>query len=329
MRPIESLCSPHGWQPDDPVECAADAAAGRSCALEGAPQHPGSQRGQSAGGWTEIDAEWFRGRLPVRRRDTNKNDYGRVLAVCGAEGYTGAAFFAAQAAVRTGSGIVTLCVPAQIYPILAVKLNEPVIVPYDTAAPGLEARAARADALLVGCGLGQAPYARELVLSLIRAASCPTVVDADGINALAGHIDVLRDAPQPLVLTPHAGEFSRLTGLPASPEAAAAFARQNGVFVLLKGFHSTIHAPDGTSFRVMAGNPGMAKGGSGDALAGCILSLLGQGFGTAEAVCAAAYLHSRAGDLCAASLGEYGMTPTDLLDALPAALREGEDSPPA
>lgn len=270
----------------------------------------------------EINEAWFRGKLPRRKRDTNKNDYGRVLAVCGAEGYTGAAYFAAQAAVRTGSGIVTLCVPSAIYPILAVKLNEPVIIPYDTSAPDLTERAARADALLIGCGLGQAPYAKSLTHSLLRQASCPTVVDADGINALAGHIDKLRDAAQPVVLTPHAGEFARLTGMEPTPESAAAFAKNTGTIVLLKGFHSTIHIPDGTAFRILAGNPGMAKGGSGDILAGCILSLLGQGFPPVEAVCMAAYLHSRAGDLCAAELGEYGITPTDLLAHLPAALQE-------
>ena len=273
----------------------------------------------------ELTEQWFRHRLPRRGRETNKNDYGRVLAVCGAEGYTGAAYFAAQSAVRTGSGIVTLCVPKQIYPILAVKLNEPVIVPYDPERPGILERAARADALLIGCGLGQSPAMKCLVPELISCAGCPTVIDADGINALAGHIDVLRSASQPLILTPHAGEFARLTGMEPTPAFAAAFAADTGTTVLLKGYHSTIHTPDGGSFRVMAGNPGMAKGGSGDVLAGCILSLLGQRvLPVTESVCAAAYLHSRAGDLCASALGEYGMTPTDLIAFLPEALREGE-----
>ncbi len=148
------------------------------------------------------------------------------------------------------------------------------------------------------------------------------MIDADGINALAGHIDILKDASQPVVLTPHAGEFARLSGMEPTPEAAAAFAKETGAIVLLKGWHSTVHTPDGRSFRILAGNPGMAKGGSGDVLAGCILSLLGQGLPPAEAVCTAAYLHSRAGDLCAAELGEYGMTPTDLLERLPSALQE-------
>ena len=275
---------------------------------------------------TELTQEWFAGKLPRRARETSKNDYGRVLAVCGWEGYTGAAYFAAQAAVRTGSGIVTLCVPKQIYPILAVKLNEPVIVPYDTAQPNLTERAARADALLVGCGLGQSPEAKRLTHELVRQARCPVVLDADGINAFAGHINLLRDAAAPLILTPHAGEFARLTGREPTPENAAAFARETGTVVLLKGYHSTIHTPEGGSFRILAGNPGMAKGGSGDVLAGCTLSLLGQRlFSVGETACAAAFLHARAGDLCAAAVGEYGMTPTDLTGFLPQALREAEE----
>lgn len=269
----------------------------------------------------ELDERWFGHCLPLRARDTNKNDYGRVLAVCGAEGYTGAAYFAAQAAVRTGSGIVTLCVPRAIYPILAIKLNEPVIVPYD-AGDDLTERAARADAVLIGCGLGQAEGTRERVLSLLRAARRPVVLDADGINLLAGHTDELRRATVPVILTPHGGELARLTGLVRpTAEDAAAFARDTGAIVLFKGYHSVICTPEGERFRVMAGNPGMAKGGSGDVLAGCILSLLGQGLAPAEAACAGAYLHARAGDLCAAELGEYGMTPTDLLDYLPQVLR--------
>ena len=269
----------------------------------------------------DLTQEWFAGRLPRRARETNKNDYGRVLAVCGWVGYTGAAYFAAQAAVRTGSGIVTLCVPHQIYPILAIKLNEPVIHPYDPAAPDLEARAERADALLIGCGLGQSHEAKHLTYSLIRAARCPIVIDADGINALAGHINVLQEAGGPVILTPHAGEFTRLTGRAPTPENAAAVAAETGAIILLKGYHSTIHTPTGESYRILAGNPGMAKGGSGDVLAGCMLSLLGQRlFPPVETACIAAYLHARAGDLCAEALGEYGMTPTDLLNALPQAL---------
>ncbi len=275
-----------------------------------------------------IERDWICGMLSPRAPETNKNDYGRVLAVCGCKGYTGAAFFAAQGAVRMGSGVVTLAVPEAIYPILAVKLNEPVIRPLPSdqdgkfsadAADELFALAARADALLIGCGLGRSAALDELVAQLIRRSRCPMVVDADGINALAEHKNVLRDAGEPCILTPHKGEFARLSGVaPENAETAARdFAEETGCVLLLKSHRTLISAPDGRQARNTTGNAGMAKGGSGDVLAGMILSLLGQGFEPFEAACAAAWLHGAAGDRCAEELGESGMTPTDMLRVLP------------
>lgn len=262
--------------------------------------------------------------LPARAPETSKNDYGRVWAFCGSRGYTGAAYFAAQAAVRMGSGIVTLAVPDCIYPILAVKLNEPVIRPY-TRADWREALAgaSRAAACLIGPGLGHFEDFVALTLTAVRELPCPLVLDADGINALAGHIDVLCSAAYPVVLTPHAGEFARLTGI-AHPTAqdAADFAARYRCVLLLKSHRTLIAAPDGTVTRNVTGNPGMAKGGSGDVLAGMLLSLLGQGLPPAGAARAAASLHGQAGDRCANALSEYGMTPTDLLDELPRLLHK-------
>lgn len=275
-----------------------------------------------------IEKDWVCSMLPPREPETNKNDYGRVLAVCGCKGYTGAAFFAAQGAVRMGSGVVTLAVPEAIYPILAVKLNEPVIrtLPSDPdgkfsagAADELFALAARADALLIGCGLGRSAALDELVAQLIRTSRCPMVVDADGINALAGHKNVLRDAGGPCVLTPHKGEFARLSGVEPENAATAAqnFAAETGSVLLLKSHRTLISASDGRQARNTTGNAGMAKGGSGDVLAGMILSLLGQGVEPFEAACSAAWLHGAAGDRCAEQFGESGMTPTDMLCVLP------------
>lgn len=275
-----------------------------------------------------IEQDWIRHLLPRRAPETHKNDYGRVLAVCGCRGYTGAAYFAAQGAVRMGSGVVTLAVPEAIYPILAVKLNEPVVRPMPAdetgkfsaaAADELLALAARADALLIGSGLGRSAALDDLVRELIRTARCPMVIDADGINALAGHKDVLREAGGPCILTPHKGEFQRLSGAaPAEADAAAkSFAMETGCVLLLKSHRTLISASDGRQMRNTTGNPGMAKGGSGDVLAGMLLSLLGQGLDAFDAACAGAWLHGAAGDRCAAEMGEYGMTPTDMLEALP------------
>ena len=281
-----------------------------------------------------IEREWVKNLLPHRRPETHKNDYGRVLAVCGCKGYTGAAYFAAQSAVRMGSGVVTLAVPEAIYPVLAVKLNEPVVRPMPCDEAGrfsvnavdeLLALAAHADAMLLGCGLGRSTALDELIFSMIRTARCPMVLDADGINALAGHIDVLREAKAPCILTPHKGEFQRISGVvpaDADAEAAKRFAVENGCVLLLKSHRTLITAPDGRQMRNTTGNPGMAKGGSGDVLAGMLLSLLGQGLDAFDAACAGAWLHGAAGDRCAAEMGEYGMMPTDMLRALPHAVAD-------
>lgn len=280
---------------------------------------------------TLIDQRYLDAVIPPRKPETHKDHYGRVLAVCGSRGYTGAAFFAAQAAVRTGSGVVTLCTPEAVYPVLAAKLNEPVVYPVACGGEGrINAEGARqalayagkAKAILVGCGLGRGAGTAEAVALLLQGAKCPVIVDADGINALAGHIDVLRSTSAPVILTPHAGEFSRLCGqADAGEREARRFAGQTGAVVLLKSHRTAVFAPDGRQFRNTSGNPGMAKGGSGDVLAGIILSLCGQGLQPVEAACAGAYLHGAAGDRCANAIGEYGMTPSDLLGAVPAVLR--------
>ena len=179
-----------------------------------------------------------------------------------------------------------------------------------------------ADALLIGCGLGRSDEVTEVVCTLLREAACPIVLDADGIFALAQHKDILRRTARPLVMTPHAGEFARLSGKKQmQPEELRAFAQENRCTVLYKAHRTLIAAPDGRLFRNHTGNPGMAKGGSGDTLAGMLVSLIGQGLAPEDAACAAAWLHGAAGDSAANRYGEYGMTPTDLLACLPGVTR--------
>lgn len=279
----------------------------------------------------EINQAYVDKILPRRKADADKNAFGRVLCVCGSAGYTGAAYFAAQGAVRMGSGVVTLATPEKAWPVLAVKLNEPVVRPMPCsengmlshkALPMLADLAARADAVLIGCGLGRSDAVTEIVCSLLQRIKCPIVLDADGINALSAHKDVLRQTAQPVVLTPHAAEFARLSGIrqPATEELAA-FAQENRCILLYKGHRTRIFAPDGTMYRNHSGNPGMAKGGSGDVLAGMLVSLCGQGIASVQAACTAAWLHGRAGDAAANRLSEYGMTPGDMLCELPGLLK--------
>lgn len=278
-----------------------------------------------------LDAAQIRQLLPVRPRFSHKGDYGRVLLVCGSVGFTGAASLAARAALRTGAGLITVATPRQVWPIVAAKLDEPMVMPMADdeagrlslqAAPALTQLLAKADACLIGPGLGRSEALDALVAALVGEARCPVVLDADGINAMAGHIDRLREAACPLILTPHDGEFLRLSPGAALPPAdfdtradrALALARQLSAVVLLKGYRTAI--TDGTRlYRNETGNPGMATGGSGDVLAGMLVSLLGQGLAPLEAAAAAAWLHGAAGDRCAAERGEYGMTPSDLINA--------------
>lgn len=279
----------------------------------------------------EINQAYVDGILPRRKADADKNVFGRVLCVCGSAGYTGAAYFAAQGAVRMGSGVVTLATPEKAWPVLAVKLNEPVVRPMPCsedgmlsheALPVLTDLAARADAVLIGCGLGRSDAVTEIVCSLLKSIQCPIVLDADGINALSTHKDVLRQTAQPVVLTPHTAEFARLSGIrQPTTEELAAFAQENRCILLYKGHRTRIFAPDGTMYRNHSGNPGMAKGGSGDVLAGMLVSLCGQGIAPVQAACAAAWLHGRAGDAAANRLSEYGMTPGDMLCELPGLLK--------
>ena len=273
--------------------------------------------------------------LPVRARDAHKGDFGKVYILGGSVGYSGAPALAAHGAVRSGAGLVTVGVPAPVWPVAAAKLNEAMPHPLPAGKEGqlsLEAfeavhsRLEGCGVLLLGPGLGRGNSAAAVVRRLLTELPLPTVVDADGINALAGHIDVL-DGRRGLltVLTPHDGEFARLGGDLSSGDrlgAARAFAEEHGCCLVLKG-HRTITAfPDGAAYINTTGNPGMAKGGSGDVLSGVILALLGQGLPARQAVPLAVWLHGAAGDRCAREIGEYGMTPTDLAEALPAVIRE-------
>lgn len=271
--------------------------------------------------------------IPPRTPESHKDDYGRVLQICGSEGYTGAAYFAAQAAVRMGSGVVMLCTPEKIYPILAGKLAEPVVFPVACDETGKITIAgaqaafqygAKARAILIGCGLGQSPQMWQVMQTVCRQATVPLVIDADGINALSGHINELCSAKVPVILTPHRGEFARLIGKPAQAlqiKDVQDFAEKTHAVIVFKSHRTVIAAPDGTLYQNTTGNPGMAKGGSGDVLAGMLVSLLGQGISPLHATLAAVFLHGAAGDFCANTLSEYGMTPSDMLQNLPLVLQ--------
>ena len=258
-------------------------------------------------------------RLPARRAESHKGDYGRVLVVAGSRGFSGAAVLCGRAALRGGAGLVTVACPRDVQDVVAA--GNPC---YMTAAlPDRAADLPGADVVAAGPGLGHAPNVAGLVRELVAGFAGPLVLDADALAAVAPGALA---RPVPAVLTPHPGEFARLVGRPvaevqADREAmAVAYARAWGVVLLLKGSGTVV--TDGVRVFVNeTGNPGMATGGSGDVLTGLIAALLGQRLPPFEAAALGAWAHGRAGDLAAEQFGEVSLTAADLLDFLPAALK--------
>lgn len=279
-----------------------------------------------------IDDRLIRTLLPPRRAESHKGDYGRALLVCGAMGYTGAPYFAATGAVRSGAGLVDLAIPEPIWAVEAGKMAEAMVHPLPANAEGMVStaairpllkRLASANVLLAGCGMGRSADVEQVVCALLDAARVPVILDADGINAVARHKDKIRNAAAPVVLTPHMGELRRLLGEDvvkdgeSRAEAAVRIAADWNVILVMKGHRTLVADPTGRVYENTTGNPGMARGGSGDALAGILAGLLAQGIPPTEAAAAAVYLHGLAGDLARDDRGEIGMTVTDLLDRLP------------
>ena len=268
--------------------------------------------------------------LPDRKENAHKGNFGRVLLLCGSRGFTGAAYLAAMGALRAGAGLVYLGVPECIYQIEAIKLNEAIVFPLPDregmlcpeAIPLLAERLPQMDAPVLGCGLGQSHGTEAVVRWVLEQARCPVVLDADGINLLSRHRDVLRGRAGATILTPHQGEFLRLGFSVGEDRMASArqAARELGCVMVLKG-HGTCVTDGQREYINPTGNPGMAVGGSGDVLAGIIGSLLGQGLPPLEAAACGCWLHGAAGDKCARELGQYGMLPTDMLNALPRLLK--------
>lgn len=278
----------------------------------------------------ELNHEKVMDILPDRDPQAHKGDFGRILLLCGSRGYTGAAALAALGALRCGAGLVYLGVPESIYTIVATKLLEPVVFPLSDkngmfAADNMDLlseKLKRMDAVLIGPGIGLSDGSERVLTHVLTSFSGPIVIDADGINLLKAHKDILRGRTAPVILTPHEGEFTRFTGCPITDRVrdAAELAGDLGVILLLKGRNSVI--TDGSVCYINpTGNPGMAVGGSGDVLAGMITALLGQGISPLEAAACGAWLHGAAGDICAQELGQYGMLPSDMIHVLPRLLK--------
>jgi NAD(P)H-hydrate epimerase len=285
---------------------------------------------------TLLQAADIRPLLPQRPRTAHKGTFGHAGIIAGSAGKTGAAAMAAMAALRIGAGLVTVAAPRSLSDVLEAKLLEAMVCPV----PETEARtlskqalepllafAADKTALAIGPGIGQHPETQALVHNLLVGAKRPMVLDADGLNAVAGHADLLGRASGPLILTPHPGEMARLLGSTSAEiqrdrlGAASRLAREQNVCVVLKGAGTIVAAPDGRLAVNSTGNPGMATAGTGDVLTGMITGLLAQGLAPWEAACAGAFLHGLAGDLVATEQGEAGLIAGDVIRAIPRAMQ--------
>ncbi len=298
---------------------------------------PAAQLDSIAEGITMIRPELAAHCIPPRREDSNKGDYGKILSVTGCRDMTGAVLLSTRAALRCGVGLVKVSSVEEVIRLIAAAAPECVHCTLPAAAGGeisveaadtLREQCRWATAVLLGCGLSVTEDTKLLVEDLIAGCLRPMVIDADGLNCVASAPEMLLKAQVPIVLTPHMKEMSRLTGLSIEVikarrfDVAAQFASRYQVTVVLKDSNTVIATPKGELYLSDNGNAGLAKGGSGDVLAGIISSLLAQGAPTVSAAVAGVYLHAAAGDLAARTLTQYAMLPSDLIDELPYAFRD-------
>lgn len=271
--------------------------------------------------------------LPRRPEVSHKYTFGRVVAVCGSEGMCGAAYLCAKAAYRTGCGLVEIVTPEQNRIPLQTLLPEAIVTCYDSAEPDkavIRATVHRADAVVVGCGLGTSQTAVKVLDTVLRATASPIVIDADALNIMAADASFWDALKVPSIITPHMGEMARLTGMDVDailnhvPEAARELAAKHGVICLLK--HHKTAISDGKNIYInQFGNSGMATGGSGDVLSGIIASLLAQQK-RADTLCRTtalgALIHSLAGDRAAEKLGEYSVMASDIIEEISGVLKK-------
>lgn len=289
-----------------------------------------------------MTSAWARNMLPRRPVGAHKGDFGRTLIVAGSANYVGAAYLAATAATRVGAGLVTLAIPESLRATVAAKASEPTYMPLPESAPGeLDPGASGAliagslggyDALLVGCGLGQASTTKALVERVLCSGEPlpPTVVDADGLNILAARNDEewWEAFPERAIITPHPGEMARLTGESTRTiqgnrigQAMRGAEKWNKVTVL-KGAHTVVALPTGRAMISPYTNPGLASAGTGDVLAGTVAGLLSQGLALEQAAALGVFLHGEAGERVRIELGDTGMVADDLPCALPHVIKQ-------
>ncbi len=284
-----------------------------------------------------VDLEWVREKLPQRSADAHKNRLGTVAVIAGGKGFTGAATMSSESALRSGAGLVYAIIPESLNPVLESKLTEVITFPVKDEGSGylsvdeldniLEFIDSKT-VVALGPGLGQSKKTIELVHAILSKSDKPLVVDADGLNSCQNHVQLLKTYKGDLVITPHPGEMSRLTGLKTKEivqdriNIAKTYAKEWNCTLVLKGGPTVTANAEGKVFINSTGNAGMASAGSGDVLTGIIPALLAQGKNPTEAAVAAVFVHGWAGDLAAQNLGQMGMIAGDILQRLPLAFKQ-------
>jgi ADP-dependent NAD(P)H-hydrate dehydratase / NAD(P)H-hydrate epimerase len=275
--------------------------------------------------------------FPQRAQTSHKGTAGHVLVVGGSTGKAGAAVMCGLGALRSGAGLVTLAIPKCLNAIIQSQIPEIMTTPMDGRKEGIwdeslceiiREQLQGKKCLAMGPGMGASPETQKLVLEILSDLSLPVVLDADGLNCICGHLDVLQGLKAPAILTPHPGEMSRLTGESVSDiqtdrvGAARRFSQAHHVHLVLKGARTVIAHPDGTVYINLTANPGMATGGMGDVLTGVIAGLLAQGLEPESASHAGVYLHGKAADALCESMGPFGFLASEVAGALPGVIRE-------
>src|SRR6185436_3786195 len=268
-------------------------------------------------------------KLPKRKPDTHKGDYGRVLVVAGSRGMAGAATLAAEAAYRSGAGLVYIACPAALTDVMSIKTTCAVVWPFEekNAAQQLFEYSQKCDVAVIGPGLSQATAIAAAVREAVGALEIPMVLDADGLNAFEAFTELLGRGQAPRVITPHPGEAARLlktlpTDVQTDRTAVVKELAERFLSVAVLKGHRTLVADGKQVYVNKTGNPGMATGGSGDVLSGMIGALIGQKLAPFDAACLGAHLHGKAGDIAARKLGQASLMATDILGALPEAFRK-------
>jgi len=268
--------------------------------------------------------------LPKREEISHKGTFGKVLAYTGSFGMAGAAVLSGSAILKSGAGMLTLAVPADIIPTIVHEFPSAMTLPVDNSTD-ITQKANNMDALLIGCGLGTSPLAKKNLNTLLNC-NIPAVIDADGLNILAENIEIIKN--KNVILTPHVAEFSRLCGAPVSKikqnptKHLRDFCKTTGVCTVLKDAVTLICDKDKNLAVCHAPNSGMATAGSGDVLAGIIASMLARGMSAFDSACCGVYVHASAGALAKDSLGEAGMMSSDILNFVPKAFMSPTDIAP-